>query len=483
MPGGQREENAVITLFERQGWVVERPADGGGEMLVEARVQGARRGALEHAVRDTEFLVRHAGLGAWVREAALVDPEVPTRVVYHVYRDESGADGVGRFSAALRVLTGQSADHRLVAVPVGTDRETVRQELARDDFAGHRFDSARHTLRLDWSSQEQPPPPDSVADTRRLLFGGLLALAPGPAALAATWLVPGSRLLWFVLVLVGTAPLTLRPEFTKRMGRTLCTGERHPPVDFIIVGTILTLGLTVAGAAATTVLAPVVWLMVALAAVVGTWFAVRDTVFTRHAAWILPLAVPALWPITAWLGGQVQAAYLKHFDIPADSVPVRSLSTYGAALPVLWSASLSLLITIGLLGWARHLHLIDRSTGPAIRSLVCLASALVVVWVVATGLDDAGWAAEDAKFDAFHYLTPAPYHGLQGTFVCVLAVERGKPIPVDNGPVPDVPVLSFGSSDDWVHLWSPRAYRSFAVRREDVQILSLDDDSKGCPPG
>ncbi|MGI5454731.1 hypothetical protein ACQEWB_16445 [Streptomyces sp. CA-249302] len=402
-----------------------------------------------------------------------MDPELPTRVIYHVYRSESHEGGDGPISAALRTMTGRTADHRLISVPVGTDHATVRQELSQADFAGHHFDAAHHTLRVDWSSEEQPPPASSVEETRLLLYGCALALCPGPAARAATWLFPGSGLFWLVLVLMCTTPFVFRSRFTTRMGRTLCTGERHTPLEFKIVGVILTAGLTVVGVGSALVLAPIAWLLVTVSAVFGVWLAVRDTVLTRHAAWIVPLAVPALWPVAAWLGGQAHEAYLRQFGIPAEEVPVSALSTYGAALPILWKVAVDLLVVLGLLGWARHLHLVYRATRAAILSIICVASALAVTYTVLTGLDDAGSAAVDAQQAvALHSRTPAEFHGLQGTLVCVLLVDPGKEIPVDNGPVPTTPVLSFGSSADWIHLWDPNGYRGFAVRREDVRILA-----------
>jgi hypothetical protein len=240
----------------------------------------------------------------------------------------------------------------------------------------------------------------------------------------------------------------------------------------------------------------VLWAVALLMAVVaftgaGTVLALRRTVFTRHAAWLLPLSVPVVWSMVNWLGGQMHSSYLDRFDIRADAVPTPRLGTYLAAGEPMGLALGSMLFFLAVVGWLRYFHL-GRDSGNRFFAAV-LASLLIVSYVLGAILLGTSQAAKTAGRDAENAardgIEPDAYFGIYGHFMCLSPVDPDQPLPVENGPAPtDHPVLSFGSSGDWIWLWDPKrkngdVQESFAVRREDVRLIPRENpETKGCPP-
>jgi hypothetical protein len=140
-------------------------------------------------------------------------------------------------------------------------------------------------------------------------------------------------------------------------------------------------------------------------------------------------------------------------------------------------------------GWLRHLHITGGEHRHSVLAALSIVTLSFTVAGISFGVGKAADAADRAQTAAAHGRAPAAYFGLEGTLVCVRPVPADQQVPVDNGPVPtDHPVLSFGASGDWIHLWDPsrRAAspdrRSFAVRREDVQLLPAKTPAtKSCP--
>ncbi|MDF3144774.1 hypothetical protein PBV88_26790, partial [Streptomyces sp. T21Q-yed] len=222
----------------------------------------------------------------------------------------------------------------------------------------------------------------------------------------------------------------------------------------------------------------------------GVVLALRRTVFTRHAAWLVPLSVPVLWSMVGWLGRQMHDAYLDRFDIRAETVPSPRLGTYLVAAEPMGLALGSALFFVAVVGWLRHFHLgrdaSNRFFAIALATLVIVVYALSAV-ALGTGqaASAAGRAAENA---ARRGVQPSDYFGVYGHFMCVRPVDASHPLAVENGPVPTGhPVVSFGTSGDWIWLWDParnngKVQESFAVRREDVQLIPAENpETKLCP--
>ncbi|WDF38002.1 hypothetical protein PBV52_14950 [Streptomyces sp. T12] len=487
------DEVAYVTaLFEERGWAV-RPAEGDeaapgaahrATLVVEVRLHGARLGALRTATLDVERLARQAELGAWVRDAALVEYERPARTTYYVHR---ALPTLGR----VWIWLGGADEQRAVTVSAGPrSREEAAAELAARPLGGRPFDAQAHGLRVPGHSDADPPRDETPHERRvRLVWlaagvaGVVLAVLCG---MYVVWAEGAWKLLPALLSPAGALPLGRTLKETRASGRGVQWA---------------------AGAAGTTALAAfgalvgqgtqprVLWAGALVLAVgvftgAGVVLALRRTVFTRHAAWLVPLSVPVLWSMVGWLGRQMHDAYLDRFDIRAETVPSPRLGTYLVAAEPMGLALGSALFFVAVVGWLRHFHLgrdaSNRFFAIALATLVIVVYALSAV-ALGTGqaASAAGRAAENA---ARRGVQPSDYFGVYGHFMCVRPVDASHPLAVENGPVPTGhPVVSFGTSGDWIWLWDParnngKVQESFAVRREDVQLIPAENpETKLCP--
>lgn len=480
------DEVAYVTgLFEERGWSVrpaeaeERARTGDAQrtaLVVEVRLYGARFGAVRTAVAEVERLVGQAELGAWVRDAALVEHERPPRTTYHMHRVPT----VGGALARLWTWLGGLDEQRAVTVVAGPDsREAAEAELAARPLGGRDFSPGRHGLRVPGHSDANPPR-DQTPQARRVRLAWMTAGAVGivlavVCGMYVVWADGAWKLVPVLLSTAGALPLGRMAKETRDRGR---------PAQWA-AGVAGTSALAGFGALAGRDVTPGdLWvgvLLLGAAAFAGTGvvLAVRRTFFTRHAAWLVPLSVPVVWSMVGWLGGRMHDAYLDRFGIRAATVPTPTLGRYLAAAEPMALALGSVLFFVAVLGWLRHFHL-GRDGGyrlfaVVISTLLAVAYALTAI---ALGADRATGAADRAALrTATRGASPPDYFGLRGRLVCVRPVDRTTPLPVENGPVPTThPVLSFGSTGDWIWLWDPSlkgrdTAKSFAVRREDVQLL------------
>jgi hypothetical protein len=490
----QADEVAYATgLFEERGWVVRSASDeeatpavaGRVSLMVEVRLHGARFGALRTAVVEVERLVRQAELGAWVRDAALVEYERPATTTYNIHRVQPGWRG--------RLIgLGLADEQRAVTVVAGPDSEReARARASARTLGGRTFRPSEHGLRVPGHSDADPPLDESPHD-RRVRLAWVTAGAAGIAlafvcGMYVVWADGPWKLLPGVLSAAGALPLARAAKETRDRGGTVQWS----------VGVVGTSAIAACGALAGRGLEPrLFWAILLLAAAAGftcagVVLALRRTVFIRHAAWLVPLSVPVLWSIVAWLGGEMHDEYLDRFDIRADSVPTPALGRYLAAAEPVALALGSVLFFVAVVGWLRHLHA-GRDAGFRLYGIVVttLLATLFTLTAIYLGADRATRAAgKDAQRTASRGTEPPGYFGLKGHLMCLRPVEPDKPLPVENGPIVTAhPVLFFGSTDEWIWLWDPAHgdgddWESFAVRREDVQLIPAENpETKRCPP-
>ncbi|MDL2081619.1 hypothetical protein QNN03_34855 [Streptomyces sp. GXMU-J15] len=482
----QQDEVAYVTaLFEERGWTV-RPAEAAEaapavahrtSLIVEVRLHGARLGALRTATVEMERLVKQAELGAWVRDAALVEYRRPPRTTYYVHR---ARPTLGRWWIRL----GAADEQRAVTVPAGPDsRRTAEAELTARDLGGRAYDPAEHALRVP-SHSDADPPRDETPHERRTRWMWLAAGAVGlinalVCGMCVVWAEGAWKLLPVLLSPAGALPLSRTAKETR---------DRSTAVQWAVgvLGTTLAAAfgaLVGQGEGPGLLLVGLLLVAYGLFTGAGVFLALRRTFFTRHAAWLVPLSVPVLWSVIHWLGGQMHSTYLDRFDIRASAVPTPGLGTYSAAAEPMALVLGCVLLFVAVVGWLRYFHAgTDRGFrvySVVVATLLAIAYALgAVVLANSKAASAAGRAAENAAREGTR---PPSYFGLHGQFMCLRPVDPAQPLAVDNGPAPtDHPVLSFGTSGDWVWLWDPRrnggpVQESFAVRREDVQLLPAKD--------
>jgi hypothetical protein len=184
--------------------------------------------------------------------------------------------------------------------------------------------------------------------------------------------------------------------------------------------------------------------------------------------------------MVAWLGRLMRAAYLEAFGIPSGSVRrTESLYDYAAAAEPLGLGLAFALLFVGALGWMRYAYLALGDNRLFAVATILVLSVVYAVTAIALGMKEADTAAERAMAEAVEGRDPSTgYFGLEGELVCVRPIGEAA-IPVENGPVPTGhPVLSFGSSEEWIWLWDPERFNdrevpdTFAVRREDVRLVA-----------
>lgn len=486
----QADEVAYVTrLFEERGWTV-RPATSDTvanrvTLVVEVRLHGARFGALRTATAAVERLVKQAELGAWVRDAALVEHAREPMTTYNVHRVQPSW-------RTLVTWLGLADEQRAVTVPAGPHSEDeARDQLTARALGGRAFDPSVHRLRVPGHSDASPPLDESAHD-RRVRMGWTAAGAVGivlafVSGMYVAWADGSWKVLPAVLSASGAFPLARAARETR---------DRGPAVQWA-AGLAGTSTIAACGALLGHELKPrlfwAVLLLMAAAGFTGTGvvLALRRTRFTRHATWLVPLSVPVLWSMVAWLGGEMHDEYLDRFDIRADSVPTPTLGRYLAAGEPVALALGSVLLLVAVLGWLRYLHA-GRDSGFRLYGIVVttLLAVLFTLTAIYLGADRATRAAgKAAQRTAAQGTEPPSYFGLKGHLMCLRPVDPTEPLPVENGPViTDHPVLFFGAATDWIWLWDPAHgdgddWESFAVRREDVQLVpAKNPETKKCPP-
>ncbi|MEO3752646.1 hypothetical protein [Streptomyces sp. B6B3] len=474
-------------VLQQRGWPVREPSPdeapelpGGTRrpLVVEIRLNGARWRAERAAKGVVETLADRYKLALWVRDAALLTLPPEDRTTYHVIRRGGG----GPFHRLWARLGGRDT-HRLVRLPTSLTREAVERELHERHLGGHRFSATDHDL--------LPAPPDTEEEAARRARD---PVSP-PEVLRFTAALLGALASGYALRHVS-GPLLAVPVaillLSAAVFTTLPWREPLRPVGRIGVGAAFAGGLALLGwllADSGQELGPdgrtFSWLLggLLLFGLPGTYLALRQTWFSRNAGWLLPVAIPVAGSMVAWLGRLMRAVYLDAFGIPSGSVhSAEGLWDYAAAARSLAVAFGFVLFFVGVLGWARHAYLaLGGNRLFAVLSTLIL-SLVFALTAVLLGIYEADTTARDAMAEARGGDNPASYFGLQGRLTCVLPVADTA-IPVENGPVPTGhPVLSFGSSEDWIWLWDPErdsAPTTFAVRREDVRLLTPDD--AGCP--
>jgi hypothetical protein len=490
----QPDEVAYVTsLFEERGWAV-RPAEPAEaapavanrvSLVVEVRLHGARLGALRTATAEVERLARQAELGAWLRDAALVEHPRPATTTYNVHRVLPSWGGV-------LTWLGFADEQRAVTVPAGPESEQgARTELTARTLGGRPFDPAAHGLRVPGHSDANPPR-DETSQERRVRLAWVTAGATGIALAMVCGVSVMSVDGWWkvlpaLLSTAGALPLGRMAKETRDRGRAVqwaaglagtsalagfgMLAGRDVDPEGLAQGMVIVAGTAFTG--------------------FGVVLALRRTFFTRHAAWILPLSVPVVWSMVAWLGGQMHDDYLDRFDIRVDAVPTPRLGTYLVAAEPMVLALASGLFFLAVVGWGRHFHL-GRDGGNRFFAAVVVTLLAVAYALTAIGLGTkqaasaAGRAAENAAREGAE---PPSYFGIHGHFMCLRPVDPDKPLAVENGPAPTTrPVVSFGTSGDWIWLWDPARnegdiQESFAVRREDVELIPTENpETKRCPP-
>lgn len=442
-------------------------------LVVEVRLNGARWRAERAAVSAVESLARRHKLALWVRDAAVVTPPREHRATYRVVRRPDG-----RLLRLVAWLTGLGA-HRLLRLPAALTREDVERELRHRRLGGIRF-AADHRL-------VPPPPADEAEAARRspdgvprpLVVLGAVGLVAAVAWGYGLWWAEGPALVVPLAMLALTGAAFAAFPWREPLPRAvrLAAGPT-------LVACCAAMGGLLAAAGADRDSSPGQDLQLFAAALVvlfvlpGVYLALRQTWLSRNAVWLVPLAVPVAGSTVAWLGRLMRAVYLEEFDVPAGSVrSVESVWDYAAAAKPLGTAVCFVLLFTGLLGWARHTYL--ALGGGRVYAVVAtlVASLLYVLVGIGVGVDAARADARRAMADARAGRTPAAYFGLQGSLLCVRPVDGdGGAVAVENGPVPTGhPVLSFGSSEEWIWLWDPRrdgaGSPTVAVRREDVRLI------------
>jgi hypothetical protein len=487
------EEVALVRgVLEGRGWPVREPRAAEWPdpvpgrrraLVVEIRLNGARWRA-EHAARGiVETLTRRHKLALWVRDAALVTPPAELaeqRVTYRVVRKAGGTGLLHRLWTRL----GGRDTRRLLRLPVSLTREEVERELSARRLAGHHFATAEHEL--------LPPPPEdedaaarrrverpSAAEMARFIAALLAALGSGYALREISGLALGIPLA--VLLLCGAALSSLRwPDQMRpptRVAAGLLFSGGLALMGWMVAGNQSPEGSGLGGPVGTWLLAGLI-----LLGLPGVHFALRQTWVSRNAVWLVPVAIPVAWSMVAWLGRLMRAVYLEAFGIPSGSVrSTESLYDYAAAAEPLAIALAFALLFIGALGWMRYAYLALGDNRLFAVVTILVLSVVYALTAIGLGVEEADSAARRAMAEAGEGRDPSDdYFGLQGELVCVRPVGE-DPIPVENGPVPvDHPVLSFGSSEDWIWLWDPvraddpEVPDTVVVRRDDVQLVAPD---------
>ncbi|MFE0513696.1 hypothetical protein [Streptomyces sp. NPDC058964] len=488
-----RDENDELELatsvFTAQGWRV-RPArtgdavgtdDGYTGLIVEVPLRGSRLTARSTACERLTSLAARRKIDVWVREAKLIRPKpAEPNTTYHVHHKVP--DGAG---PALRWLAehwiavgGWDLRHTLHLRGEYSEeqRDRALAELERRNIGGAPFDPDVHDIRTSIG----PRPRDRSADPRR---GAILIAGVGAVVLVslACGMVLGALTTpWRFLVLAWPAGMSWP------VGKWVSANEPRPWLVRLGIGCALVGGLTVFGffwagaqpASLSRQLAGVLLTLLFGFTVLGLWYALSESWFSRNMQWFLPVLAAPLPFVLPWAGSFLHAIYLEdRFGVPADSVHVAFYWQYAVALRPLGLAVAFSLLLVAMGGWARHFNVQTGASG-FVRWVLPLMVLVAVLTVTIDALDGVDRAADRAMETAAEGRRPSAYFGLQGELFCVRPLSPR--IPVINGPVPTAhPVLSFQASGDTVWLWDPAPSRgedssrhALRLRAEDVQLVS-----------
>ncbi|MFI0942478.1 hypothetical protein [Streptomyces sp. NPDC021020] len=480
-------------LLEERGWPVRRAAAeeqlataaGDVVLVVEARLYGAERGAVQAAVRHVERLAASNKVGMWVQQAALVRQPHRNQPVYRIHRSPTyGSTRVQRLTSWW-VRNGFPKLEGMLSVPGRAMSATAEAALATRTLGDERYSPGTHVIRVPLGGRGVTRFPDETARRHKtveqsVLFG-LAALALLVAGMAAYAAPPPWKALTLLPVFGLAGPLgsVIVPEPPAPLRR-----PRSRVWAYGLAGSVL---ISVTGFVVERLApGPPRQQVVAVAVVVvgglvgwGVWLALAHSWFSRNASWILPLSLAPAALVLPWFGHLMYTVYLDEtFGIPAGSVPMEVGSDYVVALkPVLVAAAFALFF-LSAAGWARHFHQLVV-TPHLVWLFVPLLTVVYVGTALLVGLQQADSAANRTAAAARAGRDPAPYFGLHGRLMCVKPLAPD--IPVWDGPVPTGhAVLTFGGDGDRLWAWDPDRARSFSVRMEDVAVTDPQGQGAAC---
>jgi hypothetical protein len=215
------DEVALATqLIQEQGWAVRTASAAEAQgvragftgLMAEARLRGARLGACRHARSHASKLFEQRKLAAWVRDASLVQPDLPrTKTVYHVYRTTPADTGrVMHWLLRHWHELGGSGMHRTLVLPGPPDVEAAQAELAERTLGAPPFDPEIHAVRLGTG-------PRIVLDENRHASTG-----PDGQRIRRIWgnEAPRNRALFFPATIDASAAPTDHPLFAVELLRS-----------------------------------------------------------------------------------------------------------------------------------------------------------------------------------------------------------------------------------------------------------------------
>ncbi|KAB8161400.1 hypothetical protein FH609_027115 [Streptomyces sp. 3MP-14] len=471
--------------MEAKGWPIRDPGleesasprPGYRHLVVEVRLFGARWGSVKAAEHRLQRKARRHDLALRIVQSVRLTHDSGRWVLYRVIpKDDARAH-----RAWLGLLRAKLSGHeRHVWVPADTTDAEIKAQLARDQFAGHRFSVDEHQImppppasREEASKRTQPASTASVVRQHLAVLLALISGVSGPLVFGVGYIIPvGSGLAGAVLlsllprnihlvrVLAGAALVWGGSAFLAQVTEDTVRDLGLRPIAYLLIGVTITVAM-----------AP------------GVYHALRASWFIRNGALIASITLPALGVLVFAIGRFIQSSYLDSFGLPRSEVrPHNELWEFLAAAKPLAVGLALCLFVIGSVGWLRYFYAPWRYTLP----LVTVFCALYILMAIALASQSASDAAEQAMADFREGHTPPSYLGLHPNMMCVTPTGEG-PIPVENGPVPvDRPVLSFGSSGTWIWLWDAHreggedTWRAFAVRREDVELVHPSISGPDC---
>ncbi|MFF3407737.1 hypothetical protein ACFYW8_16315 [Streptomyces sp. NPDC002742] len=479
------QEVALATqLLDARGWAV-RPWEGSDPttigsgrrgLLVEARLYGARPGAVQAAVAEIERIARRHQAGMWVVDAVLVEHELD-RDQRSRYRVRERRDGTASRPFRLQAFYQALATLRIVNRPGRQDPDAVAALLESGAFTGRPFDRREHEIEPFFGSgspdDDAARPAGTATSTWRialpLLSSLVLALAAGSAVVSFGGFYRALPIAAATLLIRPTGRMILGNRYRRPLWMQLTWGA-------LAVGSMTTFGAVLTFAVpgpAPEVARVTIYAVAGLAVLVlvlrGLGYALVHSWLSRNANWAVPAMVPALALILPWFGGLLHTFYLQTgFDIPADGVSVSLYWRYMASLLPLGAAVVVTLFWIAVAGWLRHHHQWIHSRGISAATVSAMCVVILGMFVLA-GMTAAQVASGEAWSAVRAGKTPAPYYGLEGRLVCVKPVTQR--ISVFNGPLDSKrPLLTFTPSGDRLWLWDPRRTESLSVRLEDVIV-------------
>lgn len=469
------EISLISTLFRKRGWLVRAPRDGEVHscpqqnrtwLIIEVRFPGSTKSAAKQAAKRIQLTAAEFRLGLWVRLVQVINFPHEQDAPYYI--DAAAPDWLARHSMMARVLRpfGVPRTTGLLMAPPGLQESAIRERLAAADL-GLPFDPGRQSIRpvLNWSLLDDPAMADAMPPhPARLVAAGAVGVAA--CGLGAGW----SSGAWKAIPLL--AGITLITVLVAGMSHGQSLRQRAAkafPPTLLFAGCVFLASNTPHHDPALLV-ATCVGLGVLYLVARGILLALRDSWFTRQASWGIPFAITLLAPLALYLGGAYDTQYLTgEFGIPSDAASVSDFYRLAIAARSVLIGLGCVLVTVAIIGWGRYFHALSDSD----RWMPLLTAALtLVVYLLATlssGLVAVDGAANAAMAAAHAGRRPANYFGIQGTLECLKPVIPA--VPVYNAPLPTGrPLLSFGTTSNWLWVWDPVSGRSIGVPLDDVAV-------------